>query len=1778
MGAKKNDNSLIYIVNDDYKLVYFNTALKNKMPNLKIGDYCYNVLACKESACPTCPLDKRNKSTGVFYNPVFKSWYDISTAQVEYSDEICNLILADPMSGNANPILDKMTTDEHFDALVEISFDEKKYRLISEYKNVGLNDEGDFDVLISKTLDMIDDYDKNKFKNFVNVDTLRNKLINNTSTGVMEDFRIRSKAFNSEWLQLHILPINIHHGSSNNAFCFVRFVDTKKYKHAKKEDISIDYLTSLPRGASYLVNVKRLTDRKSDYALVAIDIEHFKMFNEWYSTTAGDIFLKDIANVLRDFDRRFGSYSGYFGDDNYCILIENRKELIIELEHALVNYVKTYDGTAGFMPSLGVYVCTDNKLSASQMYDRACIAVSRVKGNYTSRICYYNDDMLTQMQDEHNILHDVLVGIKNKEFVFYLQPQYNMYTGKIFAAEALVRWVHDGKLISPGKFIPILEKTSSITDLDKYIWEEVIKWQKSLIIRGIKPLPVSVNVSRMDLYYLNVSDIFITLVNKYHINPSLIEIEITESAYIQGFEKIKLTVETLQNYGFRILMDDFGSGYSSLNMLKNINVDVLKMDMRFLDINDGNDEKGINILESIVNMIKIMNLPIITEGVETDIQRETLKDMGCQYAQGYLFYKPMPISQFEELLKNPDLIDYNGITNKRVEQVHVRELLNENLYSDTLINNILGAVAFFGYNINNKNIELVRVNERYYRLFGSECTEDTLYRQNVINYFYEADREKLLHMFEEAYENRLHGVADDIRYVTKDGIIWVHARLYFLNESNNNKMYYCSFEDITIDKEKDLEVVILNRKLKSTLKLENIDSWELNLLTNELTMFNAEAFSDNTVDGKYVFKNFPDSLLQTNVVTQEHYNSIKRYIDRIVSGHYDEKFVLEMPIINKNRTIHLQIKGRPIYDDNNNVVLVIGSYRDVTNIIESRETDANNKALEILNKSAVYSMYANITQNTISSTSGDLGYEIHDSFVNEKDFDLFFRHMADNYVHPDDKMLFMVHLDRDDLIDLCKDNQTFLSVEYRRYVADSIKWRRMSIYLSYVDNNVYANLFVSDIDDLKAQRNQLNIVTNTLESLNCGVIRIYKETKEVVAVNQLAANLLGFDNTNDLIANIQDGYISNIYPEDKIRLKKEMGELKSLGDSHNIDYRVLLPNGDTRYLFGNEILIEDGEHNLIIQRTIMDNTEEKKLEHEVLKDLKTKEINALKLSNENKAIIMGINNLFVASLYCNIPNNSYNSMKKPTNVEDLDNLESYDEYISTYSKNFVHKSDRKTFNKLASRANIKNNLSKEKDRFIITYRRLFGNEYKWYKVDIILSSLDYNGHVENFIFAISDIDKEIKEKENIKHEINYYKDLFFTASRDVYLGMTLINLDTLETNNVTFEDDHIKEAAYSGSWDKLSELTFERTDLPFRKQLIEELSVESLRNKPVDYVKTLRYRINLSNNNSHDIYWLSSNLRIIEQNGVRLATLFTMNITDEIQALELAKYNSERDGLTGLYNRVRLVEYQKNTYPNLNSCAVIFFDIDNLKITNDTLGHKAGDLLIKVASKSIKSILNENSHAYRYGGDEFIVIVDNATMDDVNNMIEKWKNNLILYNEEAKINCNMSVGYAYSDSKKPLDSLIILADQEMYKAKLKAKFTFEGSALDPKINQIATLVKRFDEQYTSILEIDLVNDEFVVLHVNQSMVKGLNVPRRGKYSETINVIIDKTTDPDYRNKRIEVSSIEYLKKNISTNNRIVFEYLPLDTNKKAALMFQGIEFDNEVPTKVILVNIFTNEN
>ena len=421
---------------------------------------------------------------------------------------------------------------------------------------------------------------------------------------------------------------------------------------AMVNQFKFDRLTGLYSKEFFYRKVKKCLDAypEKEYSLLCCNIENFRLYNDSFGREAGDRLLKEAAEIFRKRVDKDAICCRYTADRFLCL---TDKESEIKGRENFIDARKNSRSelTSNLPVKIGVYEIRDRSVPVELMCDRAIWVVDTIKGIYDRYVAVYDDNIRNIVLREQAISDAMEAALSEEQFTIYFQPKNSLNSDCMVGAEALVRWNHPKwGFMAPGEFIPLFEKNGFIRRLDEYVWEKVCKklseWKK----KGYSIVPVSVNVSRADIYQSRLVENFCRLIEKYDIDPSYLHLEITESAYTDNPDQIISTVEELRNKGFVIEMDDFGSGYSSLNMLSQMSLDILKLDMKFIRYEMSKPVEQ-SLLHDIINMAHRLLLEVVAEGVETEEQKERLKSMNCDYAQGYFYAKPAPAEEYEKLLQ-----------------------------------------------------------------------------------------------------------------------------------------------------------------------------------------------------------------------------------------------------------------------------------------------------------------------------------------------------------------------------------------------------------------------------------------------------------------------------------------------------------------------------------------------------------------------------------------------------------------------------------------------------------------------------------------------------------------------------------------------------------------------------------------------------------------------------------------------------------------------------------------------------------------------------------------------------------------------------------------------------------------------------------------------------------------------------------------------------------------------------------------------------------------------
>ncbi len=432
----------------------------------------------------------------------------------------------------------------------------------------------------------------------------------------------------------------------SSALAMAYFLWYKGRQQARLKEIAfVDPVTRGDTYAKFLDEAGELLGRrKSGYAIVKADVDNFKYINKFFGFEAGNQVLRDIHGQIASQLTEAERVTRITGD-NFVLLLEDARPGRLG---ALFRPLAHEDMTVYF--SVGVYLVENRGEDLSIMVDKAGIAAKRVKGQVHESFAYYAKELEAAAVHNEMLKHRIRNALRHDEFMPFYQPKVDILTGRIVGCEALARWrTDDGAFVPPGEFIPISEQTGMVLELDMMIYEKALAFLRRGLDRGLERVPVSVNFSKMHLHAGRFFDKIREKAEQYGVPPGLIEIELTESTFFDNFHDMSVFSRRLQSYGFRVSMDDFGSGYSSLNMLKNMPIDVLKIDQGFLDRGSDQSRRDI-IFAGVVGIAQRLGLSVVVEGVETAEDVALMKQCGCRIAQGYHYSRPVPEDAFMALL------------------------------------------------------------------------------------------------------------------------------------------------------------------------------------------------------------------------------------------------------------------------------------------------------------------------------------------------------------------------------------------------------------------------------------------------------------------------------------------------------------------------------------------------------------------------------------------------------------------------------------------------------------------------------------------------------------------------------------------------------------------------------------------------------------------------------------------------------------------------------------------------------------------------------------------------------------------------------------------------------------------------------------------------------------------------------------------------------------------------------------------------------------------------
>ena len=486
---------------------------------------------------------------------------------------------------------------------------------------------------------------------------------------------------------------------------------------------------------------------------------------------------------------------------------------------------------------------------------------------------------------EQDILNCIDDAIKHGHIYALYQPKINHATGRMIGAEALMRWTQPGFGVQfPSDFIPLLEKNDLIYRADLHLFESVCKFLRECIDNGIKPVPISVNMSRYDIYRRDYADQIEKLRIKYDIPVKYIHVEVTETSAIGGMELISNVLNKLHNFGYIVEMDDFGSGYSSLNVLKDLEVDIIKLDMRFLSGDIGG--RGGTIISAIVQMAKWLGTPVIAEGVETVEQADFMKSIGCKYVQGYLYSKPVPPEDFCNKLSMREHEPLKPAMSL-IRHMDAGKFWDPDSMETLIFNNFVGGAAIFTYQ--EGKIEILRVNKKYVNEIGMNMIEQDILGCDPMKTF---AKDKYRKRYEETLHRAIESGGEESCYTWRkvcsktcgEETICIRSYIRMIGKTDTQYLFYAMVQNITSEKQQSLQFKEDERRFKNAFEQINVYAWEYIIATKQMRPC-FRCMRDLNLPP--LVENYPDSAIEVGIFPPDYADLYREWIRKLDCGEVD---------------------------------------------------------------------------------------------------------------------------------------------------------------------------------------------------------------------------------------------------------------------------------------------------------------------------------------------------------------------------------------------------------------------------------------------------------------------------------------------------------------------------------------------------------------------------------------------------------------------------------------------------------------------------------------------------------------------------------------------------------------------------------------------------------------------------------------------------------------------------------------------------------------------------
>lgn len=525
----------------------------------------------------------------------------------------------------------------------------------------------------------------------------------------------------------------------------------------------------------------------------------------------------------------------------------------------------------------------------------------------------------------HQVIAEFENAIREHQFVAYFQPQYNHSTGMMIGAEALARWIHPERgMVSPGIFIQALEESKDIIELDFYIFEYTCAFIRKCINENLHIIPISTNFSRYDIFQEGFIERLEQIRNRYDIPAKYLRVELTESIAMERELEVNEIIKKLNALGYLVEMDDFGSGFSSLNVLKDISFNIIKIDMKFMSSITHNNRAGI-ILSSVVRMIQWLGLPIIAEGVETKEQSNFLRSIGCDYIQGYLYSKPLPADELYEMIRAGKLGKFYS-EREMIDKLDACTFWTPESLDTLIFSNYVGAAVVFEYQ--DGKVHITRVNRKYLKEFGMNLSEKDVINGDALEQMDEQDQKKYIAMIERAIETQDEEECETWRNIKSeccgDDRLLIRSSIRMIGKSKKMYIFYAMVRNITAEVVRMNSILDSEKRFKAASEQANIYYWEYTIATKEMRPC-FRCIRD--LGFPPLVTNYPEFVFEKGIFPQEYREMYFDWHEQMANGVKSLEAVIPLT---KDR-IPFHIRYTTEFDETGNPIKAFGSATLVVN-------------------------------------------------------------------------------------------------------------------------------------------------------------------------------------------------------------------------------------------------------------------------------------------------------------------------------------------------------------------------------------------------------------------------------------------------------------------------------------------------------------------------------------------------------------------------------------------------------------------------------------------------------------------------------------------------------------------------------------------------------------------------------------------------------------------------------------------------------------------------------